>query len=106
MDSAYLATKSFFYSRISNILRCPRIIFPLLDVFFAMAGIAMVEAMLSPHLKNNGASDIDIGFVFLSVTVSCLFGFIVFGQVNKFLVYRRNNFKVVKFFFISPTIDL
>ena len=82
-----------FYCRISDIFRRPKIIFALLDVLFSMAGMAMLESMLSPHLKNNGASDTDIGFFFLSVTVSYLFGNIVFGQVNKFRIYRRDNFK-------------
>jgi hypothetical protein len=58
-----------------------------------MSGLSMLESMLSPHLKNNGASDTDIGFTFLSGAASFILGNIIFGQVNEFSIHHRNNLK-------------
>ena len=50
---------------------CKNIFVPLVNQFIIMFGFGGVEAMIGPHLKKYGATDLDVGLTFL------LFGFMV-----------------------------
>ena len=64
-----------------HFLQQPLMLMPFLDLFAAMCGNGMLESMLEPHLKDYGASEMDVGITFL--VYGCLYmgASLIVGQV-------------------------
>ena len=60
---------------------------PLLNQFIIMFGFGTVEAMIAPHMKKNGASDFDVGLLFLEVGTTSILGSVLFAQVCTNKIY-------------------
>ena len=54
---------------------------PLVNQFIIMFGFGTAEAMIGPHMKRNGASDFDVGLLFLEVGITTILGSVIFAQV-------------------------
>ena len=68
-------------SRLRTIVSSPALLFPFVDLFSALCGIGMLESMLEPHLRETGASNVDIGFSFLLYGCCYIIGNMPFGLV-------------------------
>ena len=58
------------------------LLLPFLDLFAALCGNGMLESMLEPHLKDSGASTIDVGVSFLVFGCCYMLGNVLFGGVR------------------------
>ena len=67
--------------RLWKIATSKNIMIPLLNQFIIMFGFGTVEAMIAPHMKKNGASDFDVGLLFLEVGTTSILGSVIFAQV-------------------------
>ena len=54
---------------------------PFVDLFAALCGNGMLESMLEPHLREVGASTLDVGLSFLIFGCCYMLGNMFFGQV-------------------------
>lgn len=60
------------------------LLLPFVDLFAALCGNGMLEAMLEPYLTKFGASTIDIGVSFLVFGCCYMLGNVLFGGVSIF----------------------
>ena len=65
-----------------TIISSPALLFPFVDLFSALCGNGMLESMLEPHLRETGASTIDIGVSFLVFGCCYSIGNMLFGSVG------------------------
>ena len=57
---------------------------PFVDLFAALCGNGMLESMLEPHLREVGASTLDVGLSFLIFGCCYMLGNMFFGHVRFF----------------------
>ena len=67
--------------RFKDIIRHPQLMMPFVDLFAALCGNGMLESMLEPHLRETGASTLDVGLSFLIFGCCYMVGNMFFGQV-------------------------
>ena len=60
---------------------------PFVDLFAALCGNGMLESMLEPHLRETGASTLDVGRSFLIFGCCYMLGNMFFGQVGESFKY-------------------
>ena len=58
---------------------------PFIALFAGLCGNGMLESMLEPHLRETGASTLDVGLSFLVFGCCYMVGNMFFGQVISFL---------------------
>ncbi len=69
--------------RLTDILKSPSLLSPLVDAFFCFVGFGMVEAMLEPHLRNEaGATQIQVAWTFFILGTSYLIFMPLIGFVS------------------------
>ena len=62
---------------------------PFLDLFAGLCAVGMIESMSEPHLRDTGASTLDIGLSFLGFGCCHMVGSMIFGKV---IMEICNNF--------------
>ena len=67
---------------------------PFVDLFAALCGNGMLESMLEPHLRETGASTLDVGLSFLIFGCCYMLGNMFFGQVKYFS--QRFDFDLIQ----------
>jgi len=63
----------------------PSLMMPFIDLFAALCGNGMLESMLEPHLRETGASTLDVGLSFLVFGCCYMVGNMFFGQAIDYL---------------------
>lgn len=66
----------------------PQLMMPFIDLFAGLCGNGMLESMLEPHLRETGASTLDVGLSFLVFGCCYMVGNMFFGQVSLTLFKR------------------
>ena len=69
------------YLRFKDVICHPSLMMPFIDLFAALCGNGMLESMLEPHLRETGASTLDVGLSFLVFGCCYMVGNMFFGQV-------------------------
>lgn len=94
--------------RFRTIISSPGLLFPFVDLFSALCGNGMLESMLEPHLREAGASTIDIGVSFLVFGLCYSIGNMLFGSaIDKwgypsFFSLAGNLMFLITFTFVGP----
>ena len=81
--------------RFIDFIKEPQIMMPFLDLFAGLCAVGMIESMSEPHLRDTGASTLDIGLSFLGFGCCHMVGSMIFGQV---IMYICNNYSIINFF--------
>ena len=67
--------------RFKEFAKHPVLMMPFVDLFAGLCGVGMIESMLEPHLRETGASTLDVGLSFLVFGCCYMVGNMFFGQV-------------------------
>ena len=70
---------------------------PFIDLFAGLCGNGMLESMLEPHLRETGASTLDVGLSFLVFGCCYMVGNMFFGQVSLTIFKRTSTFEARNF---------
>ena len=84
MNAYIISFSNHFYFSFRDIIKHPQLLMPFVDLFAALCGNGMLESMLEPHLRETGASTLDVGLSFLIFGCCYMLGNMFFGQVKDF----------------------
>ena len=67
-----------------DMLQYMNIFVPMFDAFCVNCGLGMLDAMIAPYLKHQGASNSEIGMGFTFAGISFIIGSVFVGEVYIF----------------------